>query len=213
MIVSGGLAPGTRIIERDLARHLDVSRTPVRSALQRLQLEGYVTATSGEKQARLSVAPLTIADAHELFSIVANVEGLAARRAAELDDDARASLAAALRATNADLLRATETKRPDAKVLFELDLDFHRMYVTAAAGPRLLVLHDAIKPQLDRYNRLYMTALARELPTSVDEHEEIIQEIGGGSPERAEHAVRQNFRNAAERISVVIAAVGERGIW
>jgi DNA-binding GntR family transcriptional regulator len=52
LIVWGRLAPGTRIIESDVAGRLGISRTPVRSALQRLQQEGYILALdSGKPQA------------------------------------------------------------------------------------------------------------------------------------------------------------------
>src|SRR3989441_2685952 len=47
MIVHGRLAPGTRIVEAELAEWLGVSRTPVRGALHMLQREGYIVSTSG----------------------------------------------------------------------------------------------------------------------------------------------------------------------
>lgn len=213
LIVWGRLAPGTRIVERDLARRLDVSRTPIRSALQRLQQEGYVTALGSGRQTRLSVAPLTIGDARELFAIVATVEGLAGRIAARLETGVRGDLTRRLKRLNSDLLHASEADRPDPTYIFELDRDFHRSYVEAAAGPRLLALHDAIKPQAERYNRLYTTALVGEIRTSVEEHVEIVEGIGTGDPERAERAVRTNFLNAAERLSAIIATLGERGSW
>jgi len=213
LIVRGRLAPGTRIVERELARRLDVSRTPIRSALQRLQQEGYVTVINGQGQNRLSVAPLTTSDARELFSIVANVEGMAGALAARLADAERTSLVERLRSINARLLSAAEAENPDRNELFELDRDFHRAYVATAAGPRLLGLHDSIKPQLDRYNRLYAAALASQIRTSVDEHEDIVQSIVDREPERAEEHVKRNFRNAGERLSEVIASVGEWGSW
>jgi DNA-binding GntR family transcriptional regulator len=213
LIVWGRLAPGTRIIESDVAGRLGISRTPVRSALQRLQQEGYILALDSGKQARLTVAPLTIDDARELFSIVGQVEGLAARRAAELDARTRTSLVRTLRKFNADLLHAAEAEHPDSSLIFDLDVDFHRSYVEAGSGPRLLALHNAIKPQAERYNRLYTTVLVGEIHTSVDEHESIIQSIAEGRPNEADQAAEINFRNAAERLSKVIGNVGERGSW
>lgn len=213
LIVWGRLAPGTRIIERELASRLSISRTPIRSALQRLQQEGYIVGAENGKQARLSIAPLTIEDARELFSIVANVEGLAAAEAARLPAQARRTLSQLLRRLNSDLGAAAEADRPDPPLIFELDRDFHRSYVEAAAGPRLLTLHNAIKPQAERYNRLYTSALVAEIHTSAEEHEEIVSGIAEGDAERAERAVRTNFGNAAERLSGVIATLGERGSW
>ncbi len=213
LIVWGRLAPGTRIIERELASRLGISRTPIRSALQRLQQEGYIVSSENGKQARLSIAPLTIEDARELLSIVATVEGLAAAEAAGLPSQARRTLSQLLRRLNSDLQDAAEAARPDPPLIFELDRDFHRSYVEAAAGPRLLTLHNAIKPQAERYNRLYTTALVSEIHTSAEEHEEIVLGIAEGDAERAERAVRTNFGNAAERLSGVIVTLGERGSW
>lgn len=213
LIVWGRLAPGTRIIERDLAQRLDISRTPLRGALQRLQQEGYVTSGGTGRQSRLSVSPLTIQDARELFAIVATVEGLAGRFAALLPSVERGEVVDRLVLLNTDLLRAGVDDRPDSPWIFELDRDFHRTYVEGAAGPRLLALHDAIKPQAERYNRLYTQALVPEIRTSVQEHEAIIRGIDEGDPDRAEQAIRTNFLNAAERLSGIIASLGERGSW
>src|SRR6058998_4258214 len=84
LIVQGSLAPGSRIVETEIASRLGVSRTPVREALQRLQQEGFVNGAPGAQQSRLTVAPLTRADVHELLNIVGELEGLGARWAAGL---------------------------------------------------------------------------------------------------------------------------------
>jgi DNA-binding GntR family transcriptional regulator len=213
LIVWGRLAPGTRIVESEIADRLGVSRTPTRSALHRLQQEGYVTGLDRTKERRLIVAPLTQSDARELFHIVGQLEGMAARSAAELPDDARAALAKRLRAVNRDLDAAARVARPDPLRIFDLDTAFHRAYVEAGAGPRLLGLHDAIKPQAERYIRLYISSLVDEIATSVVEHEVIVRHIESADPLGAQAAVDTNWRNAAVRLSSVIGAHGERGSW
>jgi DNA-binding FadR family transcriptional regulator len=85
--------------------------------------------------------------------------------------------------------------------------------VVGAAGPRLLAMHDAIKPQSERYVRLYISALVDEIGTSVREHTVIVDAIDAGEGEAAQSAVRSNWRNAAARLASVIAALGERGTW
>src|SRR5678815_4130167 len=82
LIIDGRLAPGTRLVETDVASRLGVSRTPVSGALQRLQQEGYVVDSPTLQQTRPTVAPLTSEDAHELFLLVGALEGLAASRSA-----------------------------------------------------------------------------------------------------------------------------------
>lgn len=213
LIVRGRLAPGSRLIETEIAERFGVSRTPVRGALQRLRQEGYITDTPEKRQFRPTVAPLTREDATAVFRIVGALEGLAARLAARLPDPARAELVATMRGINEQLDASASTSRPDHGALFELDEAFHRSYVEAAADARLLDLHQAVKPQAERYERLYVSYLSGALKPSVLEHETIAGSIEAGRPEDAERAVITNWNNAAERLGQVIDRVGERGHW
>lgn len=213
LIVRGQLAPGTRLVETDIAERLGVSRTPVRAALQRLQQEGYVLSSTSLVQVRPIVAPLTREDASELFHIVGELEGLAARRAAALDGGARRQLAAEMRAVNVEFRAAADAAPPDHDRLHDLDAAFHRTYVNAAAGARLLAFLDAVKPQAERYERVYVSLLLSELHTSVAEHEAIIRAIRDGDADGAQRAVQTNWRNAGERLGLVIERAGARGSW
>ncbi len=120
---------------------------------------------------------------------------------------------ATLSQLNGELSEAARVPRPDKLRIFEIDTAFHRAYVEASAGPRLLALHDAIKPQTDRYIRLYISSLVDEIATSVEEHAVIIQCVEDGDAAAAETAVDTNWRNAALRLERVIANLGERGSW
>lgn len=213
LIVKGRLAPGSRIVESEIANRLGVSRTPVRSALHRLQQEGYIASGDGVREQRLAIAPLTQGDARELFQIVGQLEGLAARCAAELPAPLRTDLVRTLQRLNAELAEAARVPRPDQLRIFEIDNAFHRAYVAGAAGPRLLALHDAIKPQSERYIRLYISSLVDEIVTSVAEHAVIIRQIKTGDALAAQSAVDTNWRNAALRLEKVIGTLGERGSW
>jgi DNA-binding GntR family transcriptional regulator len=212
LIVEGRLAPGARIIETDVASRLGVSRTPVRGALQRLQQEGYVVDSPTLQQTRPTVAPLTSDDARELFLLVGALEGLAAYRAASGAAAERSALASALAETNDAFAAAAAATRPDHARIFELDEQFHRCYMPAA-GPRVRLLHETVKPQAERYERLYVSMLTSELHTSVAEHRAIVKAIRTGNAAAAQAAVETNWRNAAERLAAVVATSGERGRW
>jgi DNA-binding GntR family transcriptional regulator len=213
LIIWGRLAPGTRVIETDVATRLGVSRTPVRSALQRLQQEGYIVAVGTGQQSRMSVAPLTREDSEELFAIVAEVEGLAALWAARKPEEERRATALTLRRINADLAEAIQIARPDHYRVFDLDQAFHQCYVEAGAGPRLRSIHEAVKPQTERYVRLYISALVDEIGGSVREHAAAVNAIEAGDAEAARAAVLANWRHAGERLVHVIGRLGERGAW
>lgn len=211
-IISGQLPPGVRIAERSVVARMGLSRTPVRSALHRLQQEGLVASVGRAGDQRLIVTPLTREDGREVFLIVGHLEGIAAREAALLPVDRRKKLVLELHAVNRKLAKAARAKEAPA-LLFDLDLEFHRTYVEGVAGPRVVALHRAIKPQSERYARLYVDVLLDELPTSVKEHDAIAGAIAKGDPRAAQHAVETNWHNAATRLSSMIEVLGERGIW
>ncbi len=94
MILDGSLAPGAGIVESQLAEHIGVSRTPVRSALHRLQQDGYVVAQDRGRKTRMVVAPLTEGDAREIYHIVGALDGLISYHAARLSAGDRESLTA-----------------------------------------------------------------------------------------------------------------------
>lgn len=164
------------------------------------------------RERRLMVAPLTLDDGQELYFIVGHLEGLAARIAAMLPSAARKKLVRRLRELNRELA-AESKKRGDAARIFDLDLEFHRTYVEDVVGPRLLTLHRAIKPQSERYSRLYVSVLLDELSSSVKEHGAIATSIAKGDPDAAQRAVETNWNNAAVRLARIIAQHGERGGW
>lgn len=214
LIVHGKLAPGSRVIEADLADRLRVSRTPIRAARHRLQQEGYIVVTSvaGNKE-RLSVAPLTKEDARELYWIVGRLEGSAARLCCQLDLKARAALVAELKALNDELNKCAAGQHGEANRVFDLDISFHQAIIDAGAGPRLRAIHAGVKPQTERYWRLYASAITDRLKTSVNEHLEIIRAIERGDGPAAEKGIQSNWENGAERLCQVIENLGERGSW
>jgi DNA-binding GntR family transcriptional regulator len=103
LIVWGQLPPGARIAERAVADRLGLSRTPVRSALHRLQQEGLISSVGRGREQRLIVAPLTQDDAREVFFIVGHLEGLAARTAALLPPARRREIVRRLRERVGDM--------------------------------------------------------------------------------------------------------------
>lgn len=213
LIVQGQLGPGMRLIETELAEQFGMSRTPLRTAMYLLHQEGYVEVAGEGRHLRLSVAPLTQEDATEVFGIVGEIEGLAAQRAAALAPARRSALVTQLRAINLSM-RAVATQRPpDPAATIRLDGEFHRTYVEAGAGRRLLGFFNSLKPQADRYIYLYYTTLTTEIIVSTQEHDLIVGAIGSGDAAAAQRAVQTNWRNAAVRLAKSIAALGERGVW
>lgn len=211
LIVSGRLAPGSRLVEASLASALGISRTPVRSAIQRLRQEGYVVSNESLGRAVPLVAPLRREDGRELFELLGKMESLAARRAAQLPEVERYALADRLAAINQALLAcAPDDMEGTVSRLHVLHGEFHRELVRSAAGPRLRASHEVMNAQAERYERVY-SGLVADTPESVREHDAIISAIRHGDAAAAEIATERNWMGAAERLVRVIARAMEFG--
>jgi len=206
-INEGRLAPDTRLIEDQLAMQFRVSRTPIRDAIQRLQQEGYVVTPDGFRHARPVVAPLVESDADELCSLVALHEGHAAAAAARLPTDRRLELVAELVSLNESMRREGASPSASHDRLRDIDAAFHHACTHAAAGPRLLALLDVIKPQAERYNRVYANeVLPKRIADAAAEHDAIIRALRAGDPESARRAVETNYGHGTAELTHVIDA-------
>jgi DNA-binding GntR family transcriptional regulator len=212
LVVHGQLSPGTWVVEGDLAERLNMSRTPVRSALHLLQREGYVQERKISNKSRMMVAPLTKEDASELYSIIGHVEGLAGRQIALLPKLRASQITQTLKGLNQQLAKILK-HRELAGGIFEIDRQFHKVIVSSGAGPRLSKLHQAIEPQAERYWRLYASSIIDNLNLSIAEHDEIIDALLQGNQDAIERALQKNWENGYTRLQRVIDMFGERGSW
>jgi DNA-binding GntR family transcriptional regulator len=211
LIVEGQIAPGSWIVEGQLALSLGLSRTPVRCALQLLQREGFITEYRTETKSRMRVTALTSEDAAELYRIVGHLEGLAGVAAAKLPVAKRTELKKDLIELNRKLSDVAKSKDVKPRLVFELDTQFHAALVRASSGPKLIMLHEIVKPQIERYWRLYAHTIIKDLPKSVSEHDDIISAIAKGNARAAERAIETNWKYGAERIGRLIQIFGEHG--
>ena len=190
-IIAGTLGPGDRLVERELAERLGVSRVPVREAIRALVAEGFV---HFETPRRTVVRRLTPNDVRELFELREALEvyaaGLAAAKATPGD----------LAEVEALLDRAAAaTKDEDAEAITDINSQLHDRIV-AMAGNSLIVA--ALEPVAGRLR--WMTRRNEEWPQLLIEHRELYEAIASGDPERAKaHAlahVRTNYRSTVRHL-------------
>ena len=211
LIVRGRLAPGARVSEAELAARLDTSRTPIRDAMRRLQIEGLHVPVGGGQRPRVAVAPVTGGAARELYHAAGALEGVAARAIAEQPAAARGRLADDLEACDAEFRRAAAVPSPDFDRLFELHDAFHRRLTDACAGPNVRALLEVIRPQLDRLEWMYAPLLGLAFGPTYAEHQAIAGAVRAGDADDLERAVRANWFNGAERLVAAVDRVGADG--
>jgi DNA-binding GntR family transcriptional regulator len=203
-IVSGDLAPGQRIVEADLAKQLEVSKSPVREAILQLKQDGLVI--DAPKGRGVVVAPLKPSDVREIYAVREALEGIAVR-----------VLAANPSADRLDPLRTIVDKmrqavaNGDERRQFELDVDFHTALCASTGNRRLQDLFFGLRPDIQRIFLFAANAMTLEGPDAVDrslaEHVELLEAITAGDGAGASARLENHFAGRAQRIA---AALGER---
>ena len=129
-IKSGTLAPGQRLMEIQLAEELGVSRTPVREAIRKLELEGYVVMMP---RRGTYVANLSIRDVNDVFEIRTALDSLACALAAErITENELESLQRLLVAIGGQI------EAGDMEKIVETDMRFHDLLYQASRNTRLV---------------------------------------------------------------------------
>lgn len=203
-IVSGDLAPGQRIVEADLAKQLEVSKSPVREAILQLKQDGLVI--DAPKGRGVVVAPLKPSDVREIYAVREALETLSARTIAENPRPDRVSALQGI----VDRMRQALAEG-DLRRLFELDVDFHTTLCAATGNRRLQDLFSGLRPDIQRIFLFAVNAMTLEGPDapeqSLAEHEAILRAIAAGDVARAGSLVEQHFAGRAQRIAT---ALGDR---
>jgi DNA-binding GntR family transcriptional regulator len=212
LILTHRLTPGMPIVETQIAAQFGFTRVTLRSALQRLEHEGYVAAVPLGRYRRRVVAPLTVLDMEDLFALLGALEGVAARRAAALPPNDRRRLAARLTRYTREMLRAVTLNTPNPARATVADAEFHRLLLEACGPSRVSLLLAGVQPQVGRYRRMYYARMIASTRIGYREHAAAIRAIAAGAADRAETAIEAHWRNAGARLRPVVLEMGEHGM-
>jgi len=191
-ILRGRVRPGARLDERELSERYNVSRTPVREALQRLSASGLAVARGRQG---LQVAQMSVADLLDALSVVAELEALASVQAARRITPAqRAILLQAHEACG----RAAESGNAD--VFYDANIEFHDA-IAAASHNR--VLQDELRRlslKTAPYRRT-ITFQPGRMGSSQLEHEGVLNAISSSDPIDAGSRMRRHVSMLSEGIA------------
>ena len=188
-ILDGALTPGTWLREAEVAREMNVSRTPVRDAFRILAAEGLVSINANQGAV---VAQMTAEDVVELYVMRETLEMLAAKLAA------RRGAQQCLEAF-ADLIPKMREIGEQGRIqeLSKLNFDFHAV-ILAAAGNRYL---DRALTQIQNAARRFpdpTLGLPGRVEESIGEHVALADAISTGDAETAERLAGEHMRHLAE---------------
>ena len=199
-IVKGVLRPGERLMEIQLAEEMGVSRTPVREAIRKLELEGLV-AMVPRKGAY--VASLSMKDIIEVFEIRGALEGLAAELAAERIGDEE------LEELERYLVRITETiETDDLSRMVEVDTDFHSELYKASRNERLSQAISNLREQIQRFRKTSLSLPGR-MRAALEEHKKIVEAISARDGALARKLAEEHIENAEYSLMEAIRGTGQ----
>ena len=185
LIVTGELAGGTRLVQRDLALRIGVSQTPVRIGLSELARDGLVEVTG---TGRSLVRRLTREDLEEIYAARFGLEGLAARAGAPALDEAGYD-------DMRELMRELEqiAKRRDVEAYLRARWDFHAICYRASGRTRLVDEVERLFWRAERYNRLVLSTAAR-FKRSVGYYRAFLDACEARDGDAAERVIHESMR-------------------
>jgi DNA-binding GntR family transcriptional regulator len=194
-IINGKLPPGTRLVEREVAQVLGVSRAPIRDALMELEKEGLVENGPNGR----CVIELSERDIRELYEVRLSLERLAVKLAAEnVAPENRAALSAKLK----ELRDAVKTR--DRSRYIKSDLESHFLVWRQAGNRHLLKMLDSMVGPIFMF--IANNAEIYDWNATLGCHEEMVDSISTGDADRAIQSMDHHIREALERSLKVFQA-------
>lgn len=191
-IVTGRLKGGERLHQDEIASKLGVSRMPVREALRQLESEGLVVFTPHR---RVSVAALSAPELREIYEIRSALEILA------LDLAVPRLTAKEFDQLSALLDQMDRVSDPGRWV--DLNRYFHRTLYRASGRARLCTLIDSLRDNVERYLRIYVSAVERRAHAQV-EHRRILRACRRRHAAEAKKAMREHLSGTLARLEAFL---------
>jgi len=179
--------PGDRLSESDLAQQIDVSRTPLRQALQRLQHEGFVEAIP---KVGWLIPPLDFEKFDELYDFRVLIECHAVRALCDSDQD-RSRLHRLARVW----LVAAKERLQDPERVGMLDEAFHSQIVEGTGNRELLRTYREVTERMRIIRRLDFYNADR-ITATYDEHGKILAAIQKRRSEEAQRLLRAHIEQS-----------------
>ena len=187
LIISGRFPAGEKLVEQDLAEQFKVSRTPVREAIRKLEIEGLVRYQS---RRGVIVTGFSPDDIDEIYATREVLEGLAARLAAEHATDEDLGALRQLLEQMSEAFAAGEHKRA-AQIHTRFDDVLYRI----GRNQRLVGILTQFSQYIEHGKLVSLTRQGRADEIRA-EHAAMVEAIGGRDPDAAERAARLHVANA-----------------
>jgi len=183
-IVRGSIAPGTRLVESQIAEVQGISRTPVREAIHKLERERFIERLP---HGGFSVLELSREEIVETFGIRSVLEGYAARLAAIHHQPGQLKR---LKRKIDEFQRLLDAKQLTG--LPQVNTEFHDLLYGLSNSPRLIRMIDALRDHIYRYRQIILKEAGQAQISNAD-HRLILESIRTRNAEGVEQLVREHI--------------------
>ncbi len=190
-IVAGTLKPGERLMEIQVAEELGVSRTPVREAIRKLELEGFVVMIP---RRGTYVSDLSIKDVNEVYEVRTALDVLAAGLAVERITEEELEEMERLLVVFGECIEANDLDK-----IVEADSKFHDILYKATRNERLIGIVNNLREQLTRFRSLSMSYPGR-LKDMLEEHTRLVEALGQRNASVARKLANDHMANAEQTL-------------
>lgn len=180
-ILDGKLEPGQRLVERNIAEQLKISRTPVREAIRKLELEKLVTHIPRKG---VVVSGFTKEDIREIQLIRASLESLSSSIAATKIKNWELER---LDSVNNKMLEEYQKQNIEKSIL--MNRKFHEIIYKAAESPHLYYFINTLRGYISSFTKLTYTKTGR-FEEVLNEHDKIIKALRNHDSDEAYNAAK-----------------------
>lgn len=201
-IIDGTLEPGEKVYDTEISQALGVSRTPIREALQLLEVQGFIEMQPG-KETRVTM--IKKEDVLKIYPPLASLHALAAEEAAKI-------------ITKAQIKKLKEMTKEYEQLIYreehqfktmECDEEFHNFIIEIADNPYISDFSSILQLHIRRFKYVFLKKDGMLVRESLNEHKNLVQAFADHDSKRAASIMKQNWLRPMKEVYESLVEVKE----
>lgn len=191
-IIDGTLNPGEKILDTEISKALGISRTPIREALQLLEVQGFIEMHPG-KETRVTM--IKKEDVLNIYPPLAALQALAAEKAARVIKPEQIEKLKAMTSRYEQFIEHEEQFRTMA-----CDEEFHNYIIEIADNPYIFDFSSILQLHIRRFKYVFLKSDGMVVRESLKEHKALIQALSDHDAEAASAVMKQNWLRPMDEV-------------
>lgn len=184
-IIDGTLEPGEKIYDTELSKALSISRTPIREALQLLEIQGFIEMRPGKETL---VTKVEKEDVLKIYPPLASLQALAAEGVAKKITIEQVEILKEMTSEYEQLINSEQRFK-----IMECDEKIHNFIVELADNPYVTDFSSILQLHVRRFKYMFLSGHETILRESFSEHKALIEAFENHDSMKAESIMKQNW--------------------